>query len=291
MNKVLRLGIPKGSLEKATVELFSLSGWKININSRNYFPEIDDPEIVCSICRAQEMSRYVEQGILDAGLTGLDWTLENNSKVKVVEDLVYSKVSARPARWVVAVAGDSKVSRLEELDGKKIATELVNYTRRYFKERGLNVQVEFSWGATEAKVVAGLADAIVEVTETESTIRAHGLKIIHEMMQTYTQFIANRQAWKDEWKKNKIKQVALLLKGALKAEGMVGLKMNVPEERMSEVIQVLPSLTAPTVAHLYQTKWLSVESVVSSSVVRDLIPELIRRGAEGIIEYPLNKVI
>jgi ATP phosphoribosyltransferase len=222
VSKTLKLGIPKGSLEKATVELFARSGWRITINSRNYFPEIDDSDIECSICRAQEMSRYVEQGTLDAGLTGLDWTLENNSKVKVVDDLIYSKVSTRPARWVLAVPRDSKIRKLEHLEGKKIATELVNFTRRYFKERGISVDVEFSWGATEAKVVNGLADAIVEVTETESTIRAHGLKIIHELMQTNTQLIANRQSWKDPWIRNKIEQVSLLLKGALRADGMVG---------------------------------------------------------------------
>jgi len=291
VSQVLKLGIPKGSLEKATVDLFAKSGWKININSRNYFPEIDDAEISCSICRAQEMSRYVEQGILDAGLTGLDWTMENNSKVKVVEDLIYSKVSSRPARWVLAVPGNSPIQRIEDLDGKKIATEMVNFTRRYFKERGISVHVEFSWGATEAKVVSGLADAIVEVTETESTIRAHGLRIIHELMQTNTQLIANRASWKEEWKKNKIKQIALLLQGALRAEGLVGLKMNIPEKKLQGLMQILPSLNAPTVSHLYNSDWVAVETVVASFVVRDLIPELIHRGAEGIIEYPLNKVI
>lgn len=291
MSEVLKLGIPKGSLQKATVDLFARSGWKISFSSRNYFPEIDDPEIECSICRAQEMSRYVDQGTLDVGLTGLDWTLENNSRVKVVDDLVYSKVSNRPARWVLAVPSDSGITRIEELKGKKIATELVNFTKRYFKERNIDVQVEFSWGATEAKVVNGLADAIVEVTETGSTIRAHGLKIIHELMQTNTQLIANHDAFKDPWKKSKIEQINLLLKGALLADGMVGLKLNVSEQNLSRVVEVLPCLNAPTVAHLYQTNWLSVEAVVASSVVRELIPVLIGRGAEGIIEYPLNKVI
>jgi ATP phosphoribosyltransferase len=285
------LGIPKGSLEKATVDLFARSGWRITINSRNYFPEIDDSDIECSICRAQEMSRYVEQGTLDAGLTGLDWTRENNSKVKVVDDLIYSKVSTRPARWVLAVPRDSKIKKLEDLQGKKIATELVNFTKRYFKERDIEVRVEFSWGATEAKVVNGLADAIVEVTETESTIRAHGLKIIHELMQTNTQLIANRESWKDSWKRTKIEQVSLLLKGALRADGMVGIKMNVSEKNLARLVEVLPSLNAPTIAHLYQSDWLSVEAMVASNVVRELIPELIKRGAEGIIEYPLNKVI
>jgi ATP phosphoribosyltransferase len=290
-NQTLKLGIPKGSLEQATVDLFARSGWKINIHSRNYFPEIDDPEIDCSICRAQEMSRYVEQGILDAGLTGLDWTLENNSKIKVVEDLVYSKTSARSARWVLAVRGDSDIRSVEDLAGKKVATELVNFTRRYFKERGVDVRVEFSWGATEGKVSAGLADAIVEVTETGSTIRAHGLRIIEELMETNTQLIANRQSWKDPWKKSKIQEVTLLLKGALRADGMVGLKMNVPEKKLGTVVELLPSLNAPTVAHLYQSDWLSVETVVSQSVVRELIPKLLKRGAEGIIEYPLNKIV
>ena len=291
MSEVLKLGIPKGSLEHATVDLFARSGWRININSRNYFPEIDDDEIHCSVCRAQEMSRYVEQGTLDAGLTGLDWTSENNSNVKVVQDLIYSKVSARPARWVLAVPADSPIKELKDLKNKKIATELINFTKRYFKDLGIPVQVEFSWGATEAKVVSGLADAIVEVTETGSTIRAHGLKIIHELMQTNTQLIANRNSWKDEWKKTKIKQIALLLKGALQADGMVGIKMNVPEKKMAAVVAVLPSLNAPTMAHLYHSDWLSVEAIIASSVVRELIPELMKRGAEGIIEYPLNKVI
>lgn len=287
----LKLGIPKGSLQEATINLFRKSGWKINLNSRNYFPEIDDPEIQCSICRAQEMSRYVDSGTIDAGITGKDWTLENNSKVKVVADLLYSKVSHRAARWVLAVANDSKIKKIEDLGGKKIATELVNFTRRYFAERGIPVQVEFSWGATEGKIISGLADAIVEVTETGSTIRAHGLKIIHELMQSNTQVIANRESWKDPWKKEKIKQVVLLLQGALRAEKMVGLKMNVPGDRLKDVVAMLPSLNAPTIANLYNSDWLSVETVVDESQVRELIPGLIKRGAEGIIEYPLNKLI
>jgi ATP phosphoribosyltransferase len=288
---ILKLGIPKGSLQEATINLFKKSGWKINVNSRNYFPEIDDPEIRCSICRAQEMSRYVESGTIDAGITGKDWTLENNSKVKVVTDLLYSKVSNRPALWVLAVANDSKIKKIEDLRGKKIATELVNFTRRYFAEREIPVQVEFSWGATEGKIISGLADAIVEVTETGSTIRAHGLKIIHELMQSNTQIIANRDSWKDPWKKEKIKQIVLLLHGALRAEKMVGLKMNVPAERLKDVVGILPSLNAPTIANLYDSKWLSVETVVEESQVRELIPNLIQKGAQGIIEYSLNKLI
>ena len=289
--KKLKFGIPKGSLQKATIHLFEKSGWRINVNGRSYFPDINDDAIVCSICRAQEMSRYVESGAIDAGLTGKDWIEENGSDVEVVDDLVYSKVSQNPARWVLAVPKDSPIRRLEDLKGRKIATELVNYTRRYFEERDIDVQVEFSWGATEAKVVSGLADAVVEVTETGSTIRAHGLEIIHEFMQSNTQLIANRDSYTDPWKRDKIGQILLLLRGALRAENMVGLKMNVPREKLDTVVRLLPSLNAPTVAHLHEQPWFSVETVVESRKVRDLIPELMKAGAEGIIEYPLNKVI
>jgi ATP phosphoribosyltransferase len=289
--KKLKFGIPKGSLQNATINLFEKSGWKININDRSYFPDINDDEIECAICRAQEMSRYVETGTIDAGLTGKDWIEENESDVVVVDDLVYSKVSQKPARWVLAVPAGSDIKRLEDLQGKKIATEMTNFTRRFFKERNIDVDVEFSWGATEAKVVSGLVDAIVEVTETGSTIKAHGLKIIYELMQTNTQLIANREAYNDQWKKTKIEQIALLLKGALRAENLVGLKMNVPQDKMEDVIKILPSLNAPTVAGLYNSNWVSVETVVDAKVVRELIPLLISTGAEGIIEYPLNKVI
>jgi len=291
MKNPLKLGIPKGSLQNATIALFHRSGWDINVNGRSYFPEINDDTIECAICRAQEMSNYVENGTLDAGLTGKDWIAENESDIHVVSDLIYSKVSSRPARWVLAVPYDSKIKKIEDCKGKKIATEMTNFTRRYFKERKINVSVEFSWGATEAKVVSGLADAVVEVTETEATIKAHGLRVIHELMQTNTQLIANHEAWKNEAKRQKIEQIALLLKGALHGEKMVGIKMNVPEEKMDDVIGMLPSLNAPTVASLYNTRWFSVEIVVSSEAVRDLIPELLKHGAEGIIEYPLNKVI
>ncbi len=291
MSGKLKLGIPKGSLQNATITLFKRSGWKINVNGRSYFPEINDSSIECAICRAQEMSRYVENGTLDAGLTGKDWIAENSSDVRVVADLVYSKVSARPARWVLAVPYDSPINKPEDLQGKKIATELVEFTKRYFAEKGIDVAIEFSWGATEAKVVSGLADAIVEVTETESTIKAHGLRIIKELMQTNTQLIANHNAWEDAFKKEKIEQIALLLKGALLGEKLVGLKMNVPESKIENIISLLPSLNAPTVAPLYQSKWFSVETVVDSDVVRDLIPDLLKNGAEGIIEYPLNKVV
>ncbi|MCP4629251.1 MAG: ATP phosphoribosyltransferase [bacterium] len=291
MKKQLKLGVPKGSLQNATIALFKRSGWHINVNGRSYFPEINDDSIDCAICRAQEMSRYVESGTLDAGLTGKDWIAENESDVHVVTDLVYSKVSSRPARWIIAVPYDSPIEKLEDLAGKKIATELTEFTRRYFAERNIEVSVEFSWGATEAKVVSGLADAIVEVTETESTIKAHGLRIIHELMQTNTQLIANHEAWKNPLKRKKIEQIALLLQGALLGEKMVGVKMNVPQNRMEDIIALLPSLTAPTVASLYQSDWFSVEVVVSEETVRELIPRLLENGAEGIIEYPLNKVI
>jgi len=278
-------------LQNATIALFRRSGWDINVNGRSYFPEINDETIECAICRAQEMSNYVECGTLDVGLTGKDWIAENESDIHVVCDLVYSKVSSRPARWVLAVPFDSPVQKIEDCKGKKISTEMTNFTRRYFKERNIDVSVEFSWGATEAKAVSGLADAVVEVTETEATIKAHGLRVIHELMQTNTQLIANHDAWKDAAKRSKIEQIALLLKAALHGEKMVGIKMNVPEEKMDEVIGILPSLNAPTVAPLYHTRWFSVEIVVSSDAVRDLIPELMKHGAEGIIEYPLNKVI
>jgi ATP phosphoribosyltransferase len=290
MNK-LKFGIPKGSLQEATINLFKKSGWRISVNSRSYFPDINDDSMSCAICRAQEMSRYVENGTIDAGLTGKDWIEENQSDVVVVDNLIYSKASQSPARWVLAVPADSDITSLEQLEGKKIATELVHFTKRYFERHNIHVEVEFSWGATEAKVVSGLADAIVEVTETGSTIKAHGLKIIHELMESNTQLIANRQSYEDSWKRSKIEQIALLLKGALRAENLVGLKMNVPVKKMDSVIQILPSLNAPTVAGLYNSSWISVETVVNSAVVRDLIPQLIKAGAEGIIEYALNKVI
>ncbi len=291
MTLPLKLGVPKGSLQNATIALFKRSGWSIDVNGRSYFPEIDDKEIECAICRAQEMSRYVESGTLDAGLTGKDWIAENQSDVHVVEDLVYSKVSSRPARWVLAVPYDSGITTLEGLKGKKISTELVGFTKRFFAERNIDVAVEFSWGATEAKVVSGLADAIVEVTETGSTIKAHGLRIIYDLMQTNTQLIANHTAWKDPAKREKIEQIALLLQGALRGEKLVGLKMNVSKEQLEAVVGLLPSLNAPTVSPLYQSQWFAVESVVNTHVVRELIPKLLKAGAEGIIEYPLNKVV
>ena len=291
MEKILKLGIPKGSLQNATVNLFKHSGWNINVNGRSYFPDIDDDTIECALCRAQEMSINVQSGIIDVGLTGLDWVAEHESDVHVVTDLIYSKVSTRPCRWVIAVASDSPIEKLEDLEGKTISTELVQFTKRFFKERNINVNVKFSWGATEAKIVSGLADAIVEITETESTIRAHNLKVIHVVMETNTQLIANKDAWKDTKKREKIEQIAMLLQAALVAEKLVGIKMNVPEDKLENLVALLPSLNAPTVAPLYKSDWFSIETIIDSNLVRDLIPVLLKSGAEGIIEYPLNKVL
>jgi ATP phosphoribosyltransferase len=289
--KILKVGIPKGSLENATIELFKKSGWKISVSSRSYFPVVDDDEMRCTLVRAQEMSRFVEVGTLDAGLTGKDWVLENGSDVIVVQDLIYSKTSQSPARWVLVVAEDSPIRGLKDLEGKKVFTELVNFTKRYFAERKIRVDVEFSWGATEGKVIEGLADAIVEVTETGSTLRANGLRVVEELMKTNTQLIANKESYRDPWKKEKIEQISLLLQGALRAEGMVGLKMNVSANDLKGVIEILPSITAPTISNLFQSDWFAVEVMVSEKVVRELIPQLLKRGAVGIIEYPLNKVI
>ncbi|MEW6334378.1 MAG: ATP phosphoribosyltransferase [Thermodesulfobacteriota bacterium] len=290
MNK-LKLGIPKGSLEAKTVDLFRTAGWNITYDSRSYFPDIDDDELSCTLVRAQEMSRYVEDGSLDLGLTGQDWITENNSDVVAVQDLIYSKTSTRQARWVLVVREDSPIASLEDMEGKKVSTELVNFTRRYFAERKIDVQVEFSWGATEAKVVEGLVDAVVEVTETGTTLRANKLKIIHELMKTNTKLIANPGAWADPWKRQKIEQIRMLLNGSLEAMGKVGLKMNVSRENLARLVAVLPSLKAPTISSLYSEDWLAVETIVSAGAVRDLIPLLRGAGAEGIIEYPLNKVI
>jgi ATP phosphoribosyltransferase len=287
----LKFGVPKGSLEKATTDLFAKAGWVIKTSSRNYFPTVDDPQLSCAIIRAQEMAHYVEEGVLDAAITGKDWILETGSDVVEIQEMIYSKESPRPARWVLVVAEDSPVQRLEDLQGKKIATELVSFTKRYFAERGIGVKVEFSWGTTEAKVVEGLVDAIVDVTETGSTIRAHHLRIVHELMQSTPRLIANKESWQDPWKKEKIEQISTLLKAALGADRMVGLKMNVPQDYLERIIGLLPSLNAPTVASLYQKDWYSIEVVVREEVVRELIPRLLKAGAEGIIEYALNKVI
>jgi ATP phosphoribosyltransferase len=291
MSNMLKFGIPKGSLENATVELFRKSGWQVSISSRSYFPGIDDNEMTCKLIRPQEMGRYVERATIDAGIAGRDWVRENESDVVEVCEMVYSKVSRRPARWVLVVNGDSNVKGPEDLAGATIATELVGFTKRYFSERNIPVNVEFSWGATEAKVVDGLCDAIVEVTETGSTIKANGLRIVCELMESVPVLIANKASWADPWKREKIEQIATLLKSSLAAENMVGLKMNAPGDRVEAITGILPSLKNATVSHLYNSDWLSIESVMSEKEVRRIIPELIKLGAEGIIEYPLNKII
>ncbi len=287
----LKLGIPKGSLESATIELFGRAGWDIRSRSRNYFPQIDDPEISCALVRSQEMAVYVANGTLDIGLTGLDWILENDVDVVEVCDLVYSKSSDRPCRWVLVVPQDSPIQSLQDLNGKKIATELVNFTRRYLEQHGIEAKVEFSWGATEAKAVEGLVDAVVEITETGNTIKAHGLRIVCELLQTHTRLIANQGALNDPWKKQKIDQIALLLQASLRAHQKVALSMNVPKGKIAKLVALLPSLHAPTVSHLYGEGWLAVETVVDSDKVRDLIPRLRAAGAEGILEYELRKIV
>lgn len=289
--KVLKLGIPKGSLEENTIDLFKRAGWRIKYDSRSYFPDIDDPEIMCTLVRAQEMSRYVEDGTLDLGLTGIDWIKENESDVVVVQDLIYSKVSTQQARWVLVVREDSPYKSIKDMEGKRLSTELVNFTKKYFAERNINIHAEFSWGATEAKVVEGLVDAIVEVTETGSTIKANKLKIIHELMKTNTQLIANHTAWKNPWKHKKIQQISTMLTGSLQAMGKVGLKLNVAKENLNKVMALLPSLKSPTISSLSSDKWFAIESIVDAKIMRDLIPALLEAGAQGIIEYPLNKVI
>jgi ATP phosphoribosyltransferase len=291
VSNILNFGIPKGSLEGATVELFKKAGWQISISSRNYFPGVDDTEMNCKLIKSQEMTRYVERQTIDAGIAGRDWVRENDSDVIEVCEMVYSKVSRRPARWVLVVNADSKVQKPEDLHGATISTELVGFTRRYFAERNIPVIVEFSWGATEAKVADGLCDAIVEVTETGSTIKANGLRIVCELMESVPVLIASKTAWADPWKRAKIEQIATLLKSSLAAEGMVGLKMNAPAACVDRITRILPSLKNPTVSHLYNSDWLSIESILSEKEVRRVVPELIKLGAEGIIEYPLNKII
>ncbi|RKT46139.1 ATP phosphoribosyltransferase [Thiocapsa rosea] len=288
---LLKLGIPKGSLEEATIELFAQAGWNITAHARNYYPDIDDPDIRCALIRAQEMAPYVERGALDLGLTGLDWILESQAEVEPICTLTYSKASNRPSRWVLVVPQDSPIQRVEDLAGKKIATELVGFTKRYLAERGIEAVVEFSWGATEAKVVEGLVDAVVEITETGSTIRAHGLRIVEDLLITETRLIANPQAMQDPARRAKIEQIALMLQAALRARHKVALKCNVPAECLDAVVGLLPSLHAPTVSHLYDRQWLALETIVDAASVRDLVPKLSAAGAQGILEYRLNKMV
>lgn len=286
----LKLGIPKGSLQDATIALFARAGWNIYASGRSYFPSIDDAEIECMLVRAQEMARYVEHGALDAGLTGNDWVLENQSDVQRVGSLTYSKQSRTPVRWVLAVPEDSPFEKPEDLAGKTIATELVEFTKRYFAERKIPVTVEFSWGATEVKPPM-LSDAIVEVTETGSSLRANRLRIIETLMESETQLIANKKAWSDPWKRSKIETLALMLKGAMAAQNQVGLMLNVEKKNLDAILGVLPALNSPTVSHLRDENWVAVNTILEQSVVRDVIPRLKAAGGTGIVEYPLSKVV
>jgi ATP phosphoribosyltransferase len=286
----LKIGLPKGSLQETTFRLFKNAGYNIKLLERSYVPAIDDPEIEGLVIRAQEMARYVEDGILDMGITGWDWVLEQNAEVIELTRLKYGKVGFRGVKWVVAVPADSKIKRIEDLKGKKIATELVSFTKRYLKKRGIEAQIEFSWGATEVKPPL-LADAIVEVTETGASLKANNLRIIDTILESETVLIANKKAWKDPWKKRKMENIVILLKGALVAEEKVGLKMNVPTKKLKEVTGILPSLHTPTVSSLSDKDWVAIEVILDEKVVRDIIPDLKRAGAQGIVEYPLNKVI
>jgi ATP phosphoribosyltransferase len=290
MANKLRLGIPKGSLQDATIALFERAGWRIFANGRSYFPQIDDAEIECMLVRAQEMARYVEHGALDAGLTGNDWILENESDVERVTSLTYSKVSRGTVKWVLAVPEDSPYYKPEDLAGKIIATELVEYSKRYFKSRNIPVKVEFSWGATEVKPPT-LADAIVEVTETGSSLRANRLRIIETLMESETQLIANRTAWTDEWKREKISNISLMLNAAIAAQGRVGLMLNVTEAQLADVSAQLPALNSPTVSQLSNGEGYALNTILDESVVREVIPRLKAAGATGIVEYPLSKVV
>lgn len=290
MSEILKLGIPAGSLQEATAELFRRAGYKVTFASRSYYPSIDDDEIECMLIRAQEMARYVQDGVLDAGLTGYDWIMETGADVHEVAELVFSKVSRRPVRWVLCVPEDSPVRDVKDLQGKRIATEAVGLTTRYLQQHGVTAKVEFSWGATEVKPPK-LADAIVEVTETGSSLRANNLRIVAEILQSTTRFIANRQAYADPWKRQKINDIALMLRGAMAAEGKVGLMMNVPREKLPEVLDLLPALQKPTISDLSDKDWVDVNTVLDESTVRNIIPRLKAAGARGLVEYPLSKVI
>jgi ATP phosphoribosyltransferase len=296
-SKVLRFGIPKGSLEQQTLELMRRSGWRVTVGSRSYMPGIDDPSLSCRLLRPQEMPRYIADGTLDAGITGSDWIVENGVDLIEVESFVYSKVSLAPTRWVLVVPENSPVRRLEDLEGKRVATEMTNFTRRVFAGRKVNVEVEFSWGATEVKAADGLVDAVVEVTETGSSLRANGLRIVEELLTSTPVLVANHRAWADPAKQAKIRQIGVLIRGALDAERRVGIKMNVPRRNLEKVIALLPSITAPTISQLYPAptlkgvEWVAVETVIDEHTVRELFPKLLEAGAVGIIEYQLNKII
>ncbi len=290
MNK-LKLGFPKGSLQDATIALFEKAGFKVLVSTRSYFPQIDDEEISPVLLRAQEMSRYVEDETLDCGITGADWIEENSSKVTSLAELLYAKQTSNKVRWVLAVPEASPIGSVKDLEGKKIATEVVNVTKKYLAKHKVNADVEFSWGATEAKVATGLVDAIVELTETGSSLRANKLRIVETLCESTTQFIANPKALKDPWKKKKMEQVVLLLKGALQAKNMVGLKMNVERKNLSKILNALTALRNPTISPLVNDQWVALETVIDEGTVRKIIPQLKELGAEGIIEYSLNKLI
>ncbi len=288
--RTLKLGLPSGSLQEATGELFGRAGYVISFSSRSYYPTIDDPDIECLLVRAQEMARYVELGVLDAGITGLDWIQETGADVREICELVFSKVSRRPIRWVLAVPSDSEIQSVRDLEGKRIATEAVNLTHRWLAERGVSAEVEFSWGATEVKPPT-LVDAIVEITETGSSLRANDLRIVDEVMQSTPRLIANHDAFRDQWKREKVENLALMLKACLHAEGKVGLMMNVHKDTVKEVEAVLPSLQKPTISALTDEDWVDLNAIVDESTVRTIVPQLIEAGARGIVEYPINKLI
>ena len=288
---VLRLGLPKGSLQEATIRMMKRAGWSVNVSERSYFPTVDDDELEIVLLRAQEIPRYVNDGVLDGGITGYDNVLETDADVHEVAELIYSKATSRPYRWVLAVPQNSEISSPQDLQGKRIATELVNVTQRYLDKHGVQAEIEFSWGATEVKVPA-LVDAIVEGTETGSTLRAHGLKIIDELLSSTTRLIANHDSWGDEWKRAKLENLAVLLHAAMEAQSNVGLKMNAPRQNLPQILQSLPAMKKPTISQLSDTAdWVAIEIVADEKQVRDLIPRLLQQGATGIIEYPLNKVI
>ncbi|MDB6023741.1 MAG: hisg: atp phosphoribosyltransferase [Pedosphaera sp.] len=286
----LRFGLPKGSLQEATIEKMAKAGFNIQVSSRSYIPYVDDDELEIRLIRAQEISRYVEHGYLDCGITGHDWIQENDSDVHEVGEFQFSKVTRQPARWVLAVPEDSRVKTVKDLKGKRIATEVVNLTRKYLKKHGVKAEVEFSWGATEFKAHE-LVDAIVELTETGSSLRANKLRIVDTLLTSTPRLIANHKSWKNKWKRQKIETMSLLLKGALEAEIKVGLKMNIAEKNLAKLLQSLPSLRNPTVSNLSLKGWVAVETIIDEHVVRELIPQLKAAGAEGITEYPLNKVV
>lgn len=290
-NVKIKLGLPKGSLQESTLKMFDKAGFKISVNERSYFPSIDDEEIELIMLRAQEISKYVEAGVLDCGITGGDWVLENGSEVKEITDLLYAKQGLRKVRWVLAAPEGSSIKSVNDLKGKRIATELVSVTKKYLKDNKVDADVEFSWGATEAKVTTGLVDAIVELTETGSSLKANKLKIVETICESVTKLIANKKSYEDKAKREKMENIALLLRGALRSEGMVGLKMNVKKKDLKSILEILPALMKPTIAGLTDDEWCDVDTVIEERVVRILIPRLKKAGAQGIVEYPLNKVI